>query len=288
MRSDDWLDCGTRHVLAVHCPTNRRGAKNAHWYPRWRRRYFARLAWHTISVCLCLLITGCQSVGGLKHPGDPRLASELTRTWDAAWVYFELDGSIFDGDVATLGDSLPRWAISGAAPRRVLVFLHGCDGLWPKRHASLWRMLAQSGFLVVMPNSFARSHRPSQCGRQTAWVYAARLAEIDYAREQLATVMAGSALQVSAFGHSEGAVALVRHTGRGFVSAVVTGTGCTRFELLVSTLAVMSEDDRALHGGTCTQAAHRLLLSGDQHDVLAVDEAQQTIYEFLSGPAELP
>jgi len=163
----------------------------------------------------------------------------------------------------------------------VLIFLHGCDGLWPLRHEAFWTRLATSGFLVVMSDSFVRPQRREECGRQPAWVYQARAAELDYALGWLMRSASEAPRDVFFFGHSEGAIALLRQTGRGLAGAVVTGTGCLRFALTVPTLAMMSRLDPALHGATCQQASRRILLDGRRHDVLGDRTVQDAIFEFL-------
>jgi hypothetical protein len=66
-------------------------------------------------------------------------------------------------------------------------------------------------------------------------------------------------------------------------AAMVTGTGCLRFELAVLMLAVMSKNDRALQGKTRQQASQRVLLEGALHDVLSDVAVQQTIFGFLNA-----
>ena len=180
-------------------------------------------------------------------------------------------------------DSLVFETLMSNALARVLIDLHGCNGLESLRHEQLWNRLAAMGFLIVMTDSFARHQRGEECGRQPAWVYATRAMELEFAQQQIVTFASPTPQEVFVFGHSEAAIAVVWQFGHGMTAAMVTGTGCLRFELTVLMLAVMSKNDRALHGKTCRQASQRLLLEGALHGVLSDVSVQQTIFGFLNA-----
>ena len=73
----------------------------------------------------------------------------------------------------------------------VALYLHGCTGIG---NLEFLRDLADQGFVVIAPDSFARTYRPLQCDPETqtggfnVFVYDFRLAEISFALEQLWSV----------------------------------------------------------------------------------------------------
>ncbi|MGE4328264.1 MAG: hypothetical protein AB7E21_19455 [Pseudodonghicola sp.] len=88
-----------------------------------------------------------------------RAESELSRTWDAAWVFAPSAGTAGYRRLSVA--DLPA-ALTDRAPRALVVYAHGCDGL-SEISAATGRFLAQAGILMVAPDSFARTDKPQSC-----------------------------------------------------------------------------------------------------------------------------
>ena len=247
----------------------------------------AGLGWYIWTAALLVLgalVAGCQTVPRQqadRTPIDVAAGAQLERTWRLGWGYVPGPGKLAVGPLHTLEEDNTLATFGTGEVIAVVVYLHGCDGLDPRAHEFFWRRLAAHGIAVVMPDSFAREGRTVVCGRQSADVYAARLAELDYARARLSQLPWAAHASFIAYGHSEGAVALSRHTGTGFDFAVITGYGCRRFELTVPTLAILSKHDPALLGRHCRRVPERVLLDGSRHDVLGLGEAQDEFVRFV-------
>ena len=251
-------------------------------------RKAAIAVWRRVVVVLMLVLatfaSGCRSVShGLANwtPINVDAPVELERTWRQGWGYMPAMDGVVSGPLHTFQSD------SGLAVSRigqvnaVVVYMHGCDGLYPRVHEAFWRRLAALGIAIVMPDSFAREGRVAACGRQPADVYAARLAELEYARTKLGEIPWAKYASLIVYGHSEGAIAVSRYRGSAFDAAVLTGYGCRRFELMLPTLAMLSKEDATLFGHHCIQASQRLLLEGRRHDVLALAVAQDRFIDFV-------
>lgn len=145
-------------------------------------------------------------------------------TWERAQVFLP-----DTAEPATLD------AIPGNARYPVAIFLHSCAGISGEEHD--WaRLLASEGLLVILPDSYARPGRPSNCGDISIHggphpeVHAWRQDEIDYAREQLASQSWFDGKTLFLMGYSEGAIAAVRSPRDGFTGVIATSWTCTDSE----------------------------------------------------------
>lgn len=85
--------------------------------------------------------------------------AEMQRTWEAAIVRVPAgDGRSTPVTMAGLA------ALMAGTDARLptVIYLHGCSGIWPGTHARI-RFLADNGFLVIAPASFARLKYPRSC-----------------------------------------------------------------------------------------------------------------------------
>lgn len=85
---------------------------------------------------------------------------EIDRTWRAGRVYADEAGSIVSGPI---GETAAR--LTGVfAGRRLptVIYMHGCSGIdgYSEQTAEVY---ARAGFLVLLPDSFARLDRPASC-----------------------------------------------------------------------------------------------------------------------------
>ena len=214
-------------------------------------------------LAVSLLVSGCA--------GSPE--REAARTWEKAGKYIPV------------GDNPP-----------VVVFLHGCSGFTPENH--IWGdTLSRAGFLVIMPDSFARFGRVADCGQLlgTHTMFQIRMAEIEYAVKQ---VKAMHPPKMFLMGHSEGGLATQYWHAGGFDGYVISGTTCRYTNLpndaptLIVRYTTDPWDGRGSHG--CGDLARNrpntklLLLSGNGHDAARDRGAQKEVIEFLKGLAASP
>jgi dienelactone hydrolase len=169
-------------------------------------------------------------LGGCAQPLSLAL-SDIEKTWASAVV--ALPALSADAPLISTMDSpemtkrLALLADGEALP--VVVYLHGCTGIG---NLDFIRSLADEGFAVVAPNSFARSFRPLQCEPETKtggfnlFVYDFRLTEISFALEQLWFVEWADWSRMVLAGTSEGAVAVALYRGDEFKGRVIAQWTC--------------------------------------------------------------
>lgn len=175
-----------------------------------------------------LLLAGCAPGGALSFDGE----SDIERTWSQALVVLPPAGPGREPAVERLRASgLAQPLRSG--PRRtrlpLVLYLHGCDGLGD---LPLMKELAQRGYAVIAPDSFARRYRPLQCdtarrqGGQNRFVYDFRLTELTFALERLDGLDWIDYRNLFLIGSSEGGVAAALFRGQVFNARVIGQWSC--------------------------------------------------------------
>lgn len=195
-------------------------------------------------------------------------------------------------------------------PFPVLVFLHGCTGLYPDHpsdHFSWAELVAKEGFVVVMPDSFARPGRipncvpdkPGEAGRfRQADNY--RQDEIAFALSSLKALPWADSRNLFLMGHSEGAIATATTRHSGFKGLVISGWTCThaknpRYDGIFSpkevpALAIAFKDDPFRKGrpqeGRCANKADgreliQIDLEGSSHGTYGDIKARSAVQKFL-------
>ncbi len=137
-------------------------------------------------------------------------------------------GRIQQATVADLGGHP-----SGAAPKplAVILYAHGCDGL-SEISAASGRFLAQAGYLVVEPDSFARASKPASCepaqhlGGLHRAVLGWRQKEMRYAARKLRAIGSLRNLPFVLMGHSEGAITAATVTDVPAAGRIIEGWTC--------------------------------------------------------------
>lgn len=256
------------------------------------------------------LIAAALLCGGLSGCGTPASSpaaelSDIQRTFARATVVLPSFGA--GAPLRTTMDSPAMAArlqrIPGGSRMPVVVYLHGCTGL---ANFAFLEQLAEAGFVVVAPDSFARRFRPLQCDPQTRtggrnlFVYDFRLEEIAFVMDELHVRRWVDWGRMFLVGASEGGVATALYRGDEFKARViaqwtcggsphVAGIAAPRNEPI---LAVRSAQDPwyAAPGATgdCGVAmgdrpgSRSLVLElAAGHDVLAEPSVVLTIVEFL-------
>jgi dienelactone hydrolase len=184
----------------------------------------------------------------------------------------------------------------------VVVYAHGCTGL--DNFAFLER-IAQAGFVVVAPNSFARRYRPLQCdpvtqtGGRNLFVYDFRLAEIAFALDKLWLRQWVDWERMLLVGTSEGGVAAALYRGNEFQGRVITQWTCAGAPHVAGIAAPLSEPILAVrssvdpwygpeNAGDCQDSFGQRLNSRSYvvegpvgHNVLSEPAVVELIAEFL-------
>ena len=246
-------------------------------------------------LLLAVLAAGCAGItGGL---------SDLERTWAGAVVALPSLGTgealVTTMDSRDMQNRLARLPQGASLP--VVVYAHGCTGIG---NYDFFRRLADSGFVVVAPDSFAREWRPLQCdpesrtGGINVFVYDFRLAEISYALDRLWQRPWADWTRMVLAGASEGAVAVALYRGdefRGRVIAQWTCGGAPHVRGLAATpgeavLAVVGADDPWYcdNPGDCgaflgsrSGSESLLIPAGRGHNVFGDAAGLQAILNFI-------
>lgn len=259
----------------------------------------------SLLVVLLFIFSQCTTI---PSGSDPDAPSDLTRTWQKAWVFvpkgegarkFEVQDQRFHG-----------WRpATEAPPPTVILYLHGCTGLGSADDRFL-RKLAAEGFVVIAPDSFARRYRPMQCdprtktGGHNLYVYDFRQAEINFALLKLAEIDWVDPQRLFLIGASEGGVAAALYRGSAFRGRIITHWTCQGGRLIRGLDAAEDEPILAIvqqhdpwyaNGRTVGQSgdcgsfmqgrpnAHSMVLDdGSQHDVFTNARALKAIFDFLN------
>ncbi len=166
----------------------------------------------------------------LASPCARSADAELQRTWDKAWVFAPATSSIGYKRLDTAGltaylASLP------SPPTVVVVYAHGCDGL-SEISAATGRFLAQAGYLMVAPDSFARQDKPVSCkpishqGGLHRAVLGWRQAEMQFAFDQVEQIPSLKGVPVILMGHSEGAITVATIAAVPAAGRIIEGWTC--------------------------------------------------------------
>ena len=229
---------------------------------------------------LFLVVAGCAAL-------NPSSEADIATTWTQSRVYLPgVSSYMRPADVPIAQQKFPT-----------VVYLHGCTGLMPgdMRWA---RTLTSAGYIVIAPDSFARSHRWSNCDPKTylggRFPAAAmmRQEEIEYALKMLHAEPWADTQNLFLMGHSEGGAAVARWPEGGFKAQIISGNRCrdglaapAKSPVLV--IAFVHDPWDGNYRRTCAmrfggrESASELLLPGSGHDTSQSQEAQRAVLDFL-------
>ena len=237
---------------------------------------------HTLKASLALAVIALLSLTGCAGMTSEE-ESEVKKTWSEAVVLVKDD--TFGVLAGRLNNPGIDWALQKLGPenkRAVVIYLHGCTGLFWRKGPSLFRDLAERGYVVIAPDSFARDYRPAQCGAQNRWTASARYAEIRFARNQLSNLDWVDQNHVFLAGGSEGGYYAGAYTGGGFKGRIVMSAPCwLGGGDMSNTLAVWSRRDPWMRGSHCAQADRKVVLDSEEHNVLIFEETAEAVRSFL-------
>jgi hypothetical protein len=223
---------------------------------------------------------------------------DVELSWEKAPVY--LPGKL----LSTAVDQ-----IDITKPTPVLIYLHGCTGIYGPHDLSWASYIADQGFIVILPDSMARPGRISNCdpklkGGTNAFPKAAkyRQEEITYALSQVMASPWADKKNIFLMGHSEGGIATAQSPHLEFAGKIISGWTCTNknnssYDGIYSPknqpiLAVASIDDEWRKGkpveGRCADKAdgrsnfRQIDLEGWTHGTYGNSDARKGVKEFLS------
>jgi hypothetical protein len=189
----------------------------------------------------------------------------------------------------------------------VLILMHGCTGI-TQEERSWANIISKLGFVVVLPDSFARSNRVSNCNANTykgtgAFPLADRYRqeEISYALDKLQTVTWSDKDNIFLMGHSEGGRASALASQKGFKGKIISGWICNHIygdlhgingDRTMPMLAVAYLND-PWRGGPMNQARcmdqakdivsfTQIDLEGQGHATSLDSRARESVKEFLT------
>ncbi len=163
------------------------------------------------------------SLGACSTASDP---VALDQVWSAAYVYMPDEPypmRMRDGPDA-IGAKL-----NGKPPLPTVIYLHGCEGFDNRYNEAVYpRRLAQAGFLVIVPDSFARPGRKKACGNVMMNTVDLRRAEVRDALRRLPALPWVDQRNLFLAGHSEGGITTAMFDGgNAFNAYFISGWTCT-------------------------------------------------------------
>lgn len=228
-------------------------------------------------------------------------AVEVEKSWEKAVVY---------APNSTRKTTVDKLSLDKPSP--VLIFLHGCTGLYPDHpadHFDWAGLIAKQGFVVVMPDSFARPGRQANCAPGKPGVAGQfpnadnyRQEEIGYALQKVREAAWADKSNIFLMGHSEGGIATATSKYEGFKGLIISGWTCTharnpRYDGIfapkdVPALAIAFRDDPFRKGrpqeGRCADKADgrkvtQIDLSGSSHGTYSERAARLAVEQFLAA-----
>lgn len=232
-------------------------------------------------------------------------------TWEQAQIFIQYEDP--DLNFSILDDSADRpyireqLTLRAIAPGPVAIVMHSCaerQGLYDIR--DLARALAEMGFLVVAPNSFARPDRVEGCDwrRQMRdpeisreMLQQMRLEELRYALARVREAPWALREQIFIAGFDEGADAVLGFTDPAIAGRIAVGAPCysaVARDPALPTLVIETEADRWFAEGREPEALGRcraklsgageveyVLLDGALHDPMIYEPARVALWNFL-------
>ncbi len=245
------------------------------WANRMRQAGVAALAWLALGT-------------PLAEPGP----ADVSRSWEGAVVY------VPDKAFPTSVDALPT-----EVAHPVVLFLHGCAGI--KQGEKAWAyFLKNAGYLVVLPDSFARE-RPPSCDPATKrfglfrGALAFRRDEIRFALEQLERAAWADRRNIFLMGHSQGGVLAALADFPALRGVVISGWPCVGTDGTVdgirvppqTPLLVLNHQQDPWYGYAagrrCSEffadrrEARETILDGTGHDTFDAT-AREAVLDFLT------
>jgi dienelactone hydrolase len=193
-------------------------------------------------------------------------------------------------------------------PTPVVVYMHGCTG-FSADDRKVIKQIAEAGFVVVAPDSMARTYRPRQCSSRSKkggahpFVFDFRQAEINYALDNLWQQPWVDWDNLFLIGVSEGGLATAHYRGDYFRARVITQWTCNGAPLVqgisapadTPILSVVQKNDPWYNTDDGKQNGHcgsyfgdrpnstSIIIDGDsEHRVMKDEKVMERIISFLN------
>jgi dienelactone hydrolase len=176
------------------------------------------------------------SLTWLTHAAQAELrftseSDEIKRTWLGGYIFYPSGSRFKWGEIST---TVPEAAAALAGRRYpTIVYMHGCSGIDIASTKTARDFLLKGGFVVIMPNSYARIDKPASCilaqhqGGLHRSVLAWRQDEARNAIHQARLLPFVDPNNIFMVGLSEGAITTATTTGNEPINArIVEGWTC--------------------------------------------------------------
>lgn len=272
-------------------------------------RHRTHIAIALVALGLFTACGGFPSGEASAQPGSPEeLESDIARSVDYALVL--LPRGLEPPISGRMNSPQIKAALERIDPRQPLatvIYMHGCTGLGD---FDLLQAIAQRGFAVVAPDSFARRFRPMQCdpkaqtGGRNVFVFDFRMTEVSYTLHRLRQLPWVDTERMFLFGTSEGGVAAALYRGDDFRARVIAQWTCQGAPLVRGlaappnepVLAIVRADDPWYdpsrtpgQRGDCgafmngrPRSESLVLRNGPGHNVFDDPKALNRVLEFLT------
>jgi len=240
---------------------------------------------------------------------QPSVNAEVARTFEKGRVHARIDGALREMKVSQAIGLLSN--ARARSFRGAVVYLHGCDGV-NDLSVKTADLLAMQGYVVFVPDSFARTNKPVSCepSRYLSGLHREvlswRHAEADYALRRVKTLPSIDPSKIVLMGLSEGAITAATYVGEALAGRIIEGWTChagwpeysgLRAPPDEPALALTSESDpwfqqpelrgdcgafiaspSALRSSIVFRAPHP---AASQHDLMWNADARQLVIDFL-------
>ena len=153
--------------------------------------------------------------------------ADLLRTWTRASVIVPGEDRLVRGWIDDIGERLT----GPVGPLPTVIYLHGCAGPGAISHGAA-KLLAEAGYAVIMPDSFARDDKPKSCdpAREVGGfhrdVLGWRQAEANQAIRKARRLAWVDPDNVFLWGFSEGGITVATVTGEPVRARIIEGWTC--------------------------------------------------------------
>ncbi len=264
-----------------------------------------RLSW----LLVLGVLVGCQTNSAVRpnivrpDPSKPIVKnSEVEKTWTYSESMVPI--SLTRGPFARLvqiwtikGENWDAWVerevLKPGAKVPVLIYAHGCAGLSTSHDQSYLGYFMHLGFVVIAPNSFARTGREEMCHTGGRPKLKMRLEELEYAFDQLKSVSWIDHDRIVLAGHSEGGATVATWWRHGIAAVIISGSNCPATggfptaPMTVPVLNIVGENDPNHSGESCAVSwwgpgSKVAEISGAGHMLGREPETREEIRKFLT------
>lgn len=274
------------------------------------QKWFKELKWF-LRVPICLLAvfwsSSCATIGKTNNP------EELTRTFERATIVIPKhinpndplsSKRVLTDEVRYIKKELDN--IPSGSDIRLIIYMHGCGTSGGMNDFRLFHFLANNGYAILAPNSFARKYKPRSCDPETytggfhRGVLGFRIAEAQYAYEAAKKMPWVDKQNIFMMGYSEGGITTAKFPNGGLAGRIILGWTCNagwpEYDGIsgprdVPVLAVVASNDPwFMHpslSGHCGDSffakrnIESIVIDADLHAIYTLTRVRYKILQFL-------